>query len=331
VPVAAVALVLGWQLVTTNTRNPHSEIVAITRPMMGTIWKIEVADHGRPHQARAAIEAAYAELMRIDSVMSEWREDSPISKLNSVAGKAELELPTELRALLERSVEYSRETEGTFDVTWRGMGNIWHFDDSFVPPSAAVVEQARKRIDYRRIAIQGNRVFVPEGTNIGLGGIAKGYAIDCAMNVLANAGFTDALVDGGGDVRVSGTHNGDAWTLGIQHPREPRGTLLGAVRMTSGALSTSGDYERFRIVNGVRYHHIIDPRTGWPAKASISVSVITDSAERGVVFAKGVFILGPEQGIALAKRWGIEALLIDPDGKQYITDGFAARMETSWK
>jgi thiamine biosynthesis lipoprotein len=164
--------------------------------------------------------------------------------------------------------------------------------------------------------------------SIGLGGIAKGYAVDRAMEVLAHAGFADVLVDGGGDVRVSGTRSGEPWRLGIQHPREARGKLLGLVRMTGGALATSGDYERFRIVNGVRYHHIIDPRSGWPASASTSVSVLANSMEQGVVFAKAVFILGPEQGIALARRLGVEALLVDPQGKQHMTEGFAHRMET---
>jgi thiamine biosynthesis lipoprotein len=132
-------------------------------------------------------------------------------------------------------------------------------------------------------------------------------------------------------VRVSGTRGGEPWRLGIQHPRDVHGKLLGLVRMNGGALATSGDYERFRIVNGVRYHHIIDPRTGWPASASIAVSVLANSAELGVVLAKGVFILGPDQGIALAKRLGVEALLIDPQGKQYMTDGFRQRMEAAWE
>ena len=214
------------------------------------------------------------------------------------------------------------DNPGEVDVTWRGMGNIWHFDDSFVVPSAAAVTKARKNVDYTAIRIQGNSVYLPEGVNIGLGGIAKGYAVDRAARVLAEAGFTDSLVDGGGDVLASGTRDGQPWRLGIQHPRGERGDILGIAAVSGMALVTSGDYERFRIVHGVRYHHIIDPRTGWPASASISVSVLSKTAEQGVVLAKGIFILGPEKGLALAKAQGVEAMIVDPSEKQYFTDGF---------
>lgn len=327
VPLAVAGLLLALRLTSTNAREVHPGLVKISRPLMGTVWNIQVADQGKAEQAKQVIEQAYSELRRIESVMSEWRPDSPISKVDAEAGKSAVEVPDELRALLDRSIIYSCQTEGTFDVTWRGMGNLWHFDDTFTVPSAAMVDRARRRIDYRKIRIEGNQVSLPAGMSIGLGGIAKGYAVDRAMEVLLRAGFTDALVDGGGDVRVSGTHDGKPWQLGIQHPRQPHGTLLGRVEMTGGALVTSGDYERFRMVNGVRYHHIIDPRTGWPAGASSSVSLIAPTAEQGVVLAKGVFILGPEKGIALAKSLGLEALLIDPQGREYATEGFARRLE----
>jgi FAD:protein FMN transferase len=219
-------------------------------------------------------------------------------------------------------------SDGAFDITWHGMANIWHFDDTFIPPSRAAVEQARRLVNFRAIQIEGNRVFLPKtGMSIGLGGIAKGYAVDQASKVLARAGFQDSLVDGGGDILVSGTRNGPAWQLGIQDPRRPRGTLLGRVAISNEALVTSGDYERFRIVNGVRYHHIIDARTGWPGTAACSVSVISSSAEQGVVLAKIIFMLGPEKGLAVARSEGVEALLIDPDGKRYATEKFSWRSE----
>jgi thiamine biosynthesis lipoprotein len=142
------------------------------------------------------------------------------------------------------------------------MGRIWHFDDTFVVPTPAAVAAARRNIDYRAIQIKGNSVYLPEGKNIGLGGIAKGYGVNRAVEVLVKTGFSDCLVDGGGDVKVSGTHDGQPWRLGIQDPRAEHGKLLGVVGLSNRALVTSGDYERFRIVNGVRYHHIIDPRTG---------------------------------------------------------------------
>ena len=158
--------------------------------------------------------------------------------------------------------------------------------------------------------------------NIGLGGIAKGYAVDRAGAVLRQAGFRNWLVDGGGDIRVSGKHAGQPWHLGIQDPRAEHGNLVGVAQVSDRALVTSGDYERFRIVNGIRYHHIIDPRTGWPADAAASVTILSDDAEKGVVFAKAVFILGAERGLKLALAEGLEALLIDTQGQRHATPGF---------
>jgi thiamine biosynthesis lipoprotein len=308
-------------------REPLGGLIKVQKPLMGTAWTIEVADHGRTEAARKAIAKAYAELDRIDRLMSEWKPDSPISAVDAASGKHPVEVPPELREMLERSIHYSEITEGTFDVTWRGMGNIWHFDDAFVPPSPQEVEKARKNINYRAIQIEGNRVYLPAKMSIGLGGIAKGYAVDRASQVLKKEGFTDSLVDGGGDILVSGTNQGEPWRLGIQDPRAEHGKMIGMVKLTSGALVTSGDYERFRIVNGIRYHHIIDPRTGYPANASMSVSVLAPEAEKAVVLAKGIFILGAEKGLALARREKVDALVIDVQGKRHMTEGFARQFE----
>lgn len=302
--------------------------IRLSRPLMGTLWTIEVFDDARPAAARAAIDKAYDELNRIDRLMSEWKPESPISQVNAAAGRHPVEVPAELRELIERSLRYSRITDGAFDITWRGMGRIWKFDDSFTPPTKQAVEAARRNVDYRAIQIRGNRIFLPKAAmSIGLGGIAKGYAVDRAAAVIAAAGFPNAMVDGGGDVRVSGARAGLPWRLGIQHPRKDRGALLAAVRPHDQALVTSGDYERFRIVNNVRYHHIIDVRTGWPATASASVSVLAPTAEAGVVLAKGIFILGPDKGLALARQEGVEALLIDPGGRLFATPGFQQALE----
>ena len=300
----------------------------VQRPLMGTVWGMEVMHRGPGEAAQRAVDAAFGELERIDRLMSEWKPDSPISQVNQAAGKHPVEVPEELRALLERSVRYSELSHGAFDVTWRGMGRLWHFDDSFTVPSKAEVEKARRNVDYRAMRIEGNRIFLPRPEmSIGLGGIAKGYAVDRAAAVLEKAGFHDYLVDGGGDIRVSGKKHGQPWSLGIQHPREPRGTLIGRVRLTGGVLVSSGDYERFRMVDGVRYHHIIDVRTGYPAMACQGVSVIAAEAEKAVVMGKVVFILGPEEGMRIAKAEGVEVLAIDAAGKRHATEGFLKVLE----
>ncbi len=327
-PLAFVGGLLALRFATAE-RAQESGVLRVQRPLMGTVWNVEVADHAQPAAARRAIEMAYSELERIDALMSEWKPESPISRVDAAAGNEAVEVPVELRELIQRSIHYGEITGGTFDITWRGMGTIWHFDEAFVPPLEAEVAKARKNVNFRAIQVVGNRVFLPEGVNIGLGGIAKGYAVDRASAVLAKAGFGDSLVDGGGDVRVSGTRNGVPWRLGIQDPRQARGRILGVVHLSNRVLVTSGDYERFRMVNGVRYHHIIDPRTGWPSGASISVSVIANSAEQGVVLAKAIFILGPEKGLSLARAERVEALVIDPSEKQFATEGFSQLFESN--
>lgn len=297
-------------------------------PLMGTVWSAEIAHQGRIEAARAALLQVEDELKRIDALMSEWKEESPVSAINRAAGKELVDVPVELRALIERSVRYSERSSGAFDITWRGMGRIWRFDDRFAVPTAEAVERARRMVNYRDIRIAGDRVGLARaGMSIGLGGIAKGYAVDRAGKVLVRAGFTDYLVDGGGDILVSGKKNGRPWRLGVQDPRAERGALLGSVNATAGVLVTSGDYERFRIAGGVRYHHIIDPATGWPAAACQQVSLLADTAERAVVLAKVIFIEGASKGLETARKEGVEALIIDREGRRHWTYGFQRRFE----
>jgi thiamine biosynthesis lipoprotein len=318
-------LVVIYRLIPVDPRLER-DTVKVSRPLMGSTWTIEVVHKGKPAKAAEAIDAAFRELARIEQVMSEWRTDSPISAINAAAGRKPVEVPLELREILERGIRYGEKTEGAFDITWRGMGRLWRFDDEFRLPAAAEVEKARKNVDYTRIQIEGNRVFLPMATMaIGLGGIAGGYAVDRAAGVLAERGFSDFLFDGSGDILVRGTHSGRPWRLGIQDPRGPHGKLIGSVPVQDEALVTSGDYERFKIVEGVRYHHIIDPRTGYPARGTISVTVIAKTTEQADALATAMFILGAEKALKLAVAEQVDVLLIDEQGRRHMTDGFARR------
>jgi thiamine biosynthesis lipoprotein len=292
---------------------------------MGTLWTIDVVDHGRPGEARAAVERAFDEIGRIEALMSEWLPGSPVSKINAAAGQHPVEIPGELSALLRRALDYSAQTEGAFDVTWRAMAGIWRFDDGFTVPTPEKVEQKRRHVDYRALRVDGNTAFLARsGMALGLGGIAKGYAVDRAAQVLQASGFPDSLVAGAGDLLASGTKGGAPWRLGVQDPRRERGVLLGTLPLSGAAISTSGDYERFRIVDGVRYHHIIDPRTGWPARECISVSVVAPAAEQSDVLATAIFVLGPEKGLALAQAANVDVLIIDARGRRQATGVYAA-------
>ncbi len=301
----------------------------VTRTLMGTLWKVEVIHGGRAAAANAAMAEVWAELERIDRLMSEWKPDSPVSAINAAAGTWVDNVPAELRALLQRSIAYSEKSNGAFDVTWKGMGGLWHFDDRFRIPAPADVKRAAGNVNFRALQINGHRVrLLRAGMAIGLGGIAKGYAIDRAAAVLTGAGFANYLVDGGGDIIVSGLRGGNRWKLGLQDPRAERGSLIGVVQLSGKALVTSGDYERFRIVDGVRFHHLIDPRTGWPAGLCQSVSVVADTAEQADALATAIFVLGPELGLTLARSEKVDALLIDAEGKRHATPGFIAMLKT---
>ncbi len=322
---SAAALAVAMRTLPVDSREAS---LRIQRSLMGTIWRVEIVHRDQAGAAEKAAGQAFEELARIDALMSEWKPESPVSAINEAAGKSLVEVPAELRALLERSVDFSRRSDGAFDVTWRGMRHIWRFDDGFRVPTLDEVERARALVGFRDLRIAGNRVGLARaGMSIGLGGIAKGYAIDRAAAVIRAAGFQDFLVDGGGDVLVSGQKGGRPWRIGIQNPRAARGTILGSLSLDGGVLVTSGDYERYRMAGGVRYHHIIDLKTGWPASKCQSVSVIAPAAEQAVVLAKVIFIQGAEAGLALAKAENLEAMVIDAAGRAHFTSGFQQRFQ----
>jgi len=299
------------------------------REMMGTIWEVQIVLHGGERsKAQQAVADVFAELARIDQVMSEWRPDSPISALNASAGGPPVELPQELVDMIRRSIEFGRLSGGAFDITWHGMAGLWHFDEQFHVPSQAEVEAALKSVDYRRIRIEGRAVAIPAGFSLGLGGIAKGYAIDRAGSVIRSAGFPDFLVNGGGDVLTGGSRGNRPWRVGVRAPRGGPADLMARVDVSDEAIVTSGDYERYRIVDGVRYHHIIDPRNGWPASLCQSVTVVAPSAEQADALATAVFVLGPEKGLALvAGQDRVDVLVVDAAGKYVMTDGFRAKAD----
>ncbi len=320
--VLAASLLAGvsWFWPGSRGNQIHGGTLKLSRPLMGTLWTIEVADVERPNEAETAVELAFHEVARIETLMSEWLPDSPISQINAAAGKHPVEVPAEVSAILRRALDYGARTEGAFDVTWRGMGSIWRFDDGFTVPSPEAVERARRNVDYRALHVDGNLVYLDRaGMSIGLGGIAKGYAVDRAAELLRMSGFPNSLVAGAGDILASGTKVGTPWRLGVQDPRRDRGALLGTLPLSGAAISTSGDYERFRIVDGMRYHHIIDPRTGWPARECITVSVVAPTAEQSDALSTAIFVLGPGKGLVLAREAQVDVLIVDATGKRHAT------------
>jgi thiamine biosynthesis lipoprotein len=281
--------------------------------LMGTYFDIQVVSK-REGQARAAMAAAFAELARVEELLSEWKETSEISEVNRRAGMSPVAVGPELYAVVERSVRIAELTGGAFDLTFASCGGLWAAREQRIPDDDAIaaclshVGYLRVRLDPRRSTIH----LTDPGMRIGIAGIGKGFGIDRAAEVLEDQGITAYVVDGGGDIRLKGAKPGGAWTVGIRDPRQPR-QLYATVSPGGGAIVTSGDYQQYFERDGIRYHHILDPTTGRPARETVAVTVIAPNAMDADALATGLFVLGPERGLALVERMeGVEALFFDP-------------------
>jgi FAD:protein FMN transferase len=284
------------------------------------------------HQAEQAFKIVAEIFHDVDQRMSEWKPRSPIGTLNRVAGSGRVKLPDDLYQLVQRGVELGKMTEGAFDVSWAALWGVWDFraEKPRVPSAESIAEKVAL-IDYRKIVLDEKGKFVSlsqKGMKIGLGGIAKGYALDIARERLGKAGIKDFLISGGGQVCAGGQRNGRNWRVGIRDPRGPRDDYLAKLDVSDRTVSTSGDYERFFLIDGIRYHHIIDPRTGYPSKGLRSVSVIAADATLADALSTAAMILGKEKSLKLAGSLpGVELIMVDREGKLSTTPGVGADLQ----
>ena len=311
-----------------TTSRFHHERVELVDKAMGT--RVLFAAYTTPlldaDRIRAAERAAYDEILRLEALMTTWREDSEVSAVNRAAGREAVSVGPETFAVIDKSLWISRASEGVFDITFASMGKLWRFDQDREArvPDAKLVAEARRRIDYRRIELDAAartvRLTSPE-TRIDLGGIAKGYAIDRAAAVLRAAGLQSFFAQAGGDLYIAGRKPwGETWRAGVRDPRGPDGSFFAAIPIEDHAFSTAGDYERSFVLDGKRYHHIIDPRTGFPATASRSVTIWAKDALTADAIDDAVFILGPEKGLALVESIDdCGALLVDAQNHVWVS------------
>lgn len=296
---------------------------------MGTRVSINVYVGDRTAaDAGAAVEAAFAEIERIEQIMSEWRPSSELSQLNDGAGGPLRPLSEELFAVLKRSKEIAEATGGAFDPTFYAVGQLWHFDPGSRPPTREAIKEKLPLVDWRSIeldpATRSGRLAKP-GMKVGLGAIAKGYAVDRASAVLRERGFVDHIVEGGGDTYVSGTKAGKTWMVGIQRPDGPGS--IAAIPARDRAVVTSGDYQRFLEFEGVRYSHILDPRTGFPVpedRSMQSITVLAPDATDADAYATAVAVMGVERGLEfIQSQPGLDAALITHAGELRVTPELA--------
>jgi len=294
--------------------------------------KVWVGPGQTPAQAGTAIQDAFAEVERIEEIASEWRPHSELSQLNGRAGQAPAPMSPDLYTILARSKQIAATSNGAFDPTFHGIGQLWSFAQGARPPPPEAIKEHLKLVNWRELelvagtpdpAVGAKGRLRVQGMKVGLGAIAKGYAVDRASEVLKRHGFAHHIVEGGGDTYVSGTKDGKTWMVGIQNPEGPGS--IGALPVQDQAVVTSGDYQRFFEFEGKRYAHILDPRTGWPVareNSARSVTVVADNATDADAMCTAVAVMGPKDGMAFVEAHPeIEAVILPPVGEAMVSSG----------
>jgi thiamine biosynthesis lipoprotein len=287
-----------------------------SRILMGTSVEITVS-RVEPKTAEEAMEAAFQEVERINRLMSHYRPGSEVSQISRHAGQKEVRVSPETLEVIERALYFSRLSDGSFDITIGPVFRLWNFREGKIPEEE-VLKENLERVDYRKIKIDRGRstVFL-EGPRmeLDLGAIAKGYAVDRACAVLKKSGIGNFLVNAGGDLKVGGEkEKGLSWTIGIQHPRLPS-EFIAKLKPKDAGVATSGDYEKSFVIDGERYHHILVPSTGMPARECQSVTILAPSAMDADALATTVFVLGPKKGFALIEKMpGVHAIIVNRRG-----------------
>lgn len=300
------------------------------RPLIGTLINLTIVTDSEAHAAQAA-EAAFAEIARIESLFSPFKKESDVYRINAFGGDREVPVSGESLNLLKQAVETSEATGGAFDVTFATLSGLWKVgSDHFILPSMEKVQRLLPCMGADKIVLSMQKKsvrFSNRKTKIGLGGIAKGYAILRAVQVLRDHGITNAIVDAGGDVQVIGNRDGSPWRVGLIHPRTKN--IIAVLSMEPGqSVATSGDYERFSMYKGRRYHHIIDPGTGFPAEGMASVSVICADPVAADAYATAFFVMGAERArTILSRRNDLQVILIDGAMKIWASKGLKARIQ----
>lgn len=288
---------------------------------MGSAFEIVIVAH--PDSAVWAynlINWSEQEIKRTEQLISSWDSTSETSLLNRHAGKEYTVVSHELRDLILRSNSISALTQGAFDISFAALAGEWDFDKAKRKewPDSATIEEKRKLIDYRNIWIQQDSLVLLAnvGMRIGFGGIGKGYAADKMANALRERGVLNGLVNASGDIYAWGTDaHGEKWKAAVVDPKRKRKIKMW-LSVQNQAVVTSGDYEKYKVKDGVRYAHIIDPRTGWPTTGLMSATVIAPRAELADALATAIFVLGVKDGISLINKVNhAECIIIDSDNE----------------
>jgi len=302
----------------------HAEWFQREEAIMGTRVAVELWSEDRA-LAERAMDAVIAEMRRTDELMSTYKPESQLSQVNAHAHERPVQVDPDIIEVVERSFEVSRMSGGAFDITYASVGYLYDYR-AHQKPTDAQIAAALPGVDYRKVQVdrEAHTIrFLREGVRIDLGGIAKGYAVDRAVQHLRELGIRHAMVNAGGDTRLLGDRRGKPWMVGIRDPRSA-GRVVMRVPLADEAISTSGDYERYFEEDGVLYHHILVPSTGRSARGVRSATVIGPDATLTDGLSTTLFVLGVERGMQLIARLpGVEAVMVDDEGRIYYSDGLA--------
>jgi thiamine biosynthesis lipoprotein len=295
---------------------------------MGTVVEITIIGDDE-EAAKKAILQAFQEIKRIEHLMSPWIESSDVSHINQAAGEKWENVSPETIKVIKKAEEVSEISEGAFNLTISPLVQLWRkARERGVPPEMEDVRKTLNLVNFRNLVVnpEGKILLKKKGMEIDLGGIAKGYAVDKAFDLLISLGYKNLIVNAGGDLRVGGTKLDQPWSIGIQHPRESE-KIIARISISDAAIATSGDYEKFFIHQGRRYHHILNPKDGFPAEGCQSVSIIYREGMMADALATAVFVLGPQKGYSLCQRLeGVNCLIIDKEGKNILSPNLKNRI-----
>ena len=282
--------------------------------------------------ANAAFDEVFEEFERLEALMTVWRDSSDVSRMNAGAGQYAVPVSPEVLEVLGIAGQISDWTDGKFDVTFGALSGLWRFDhdqDNRIPNP----EEVRRRlplIAYEDIELDeaaSTAMLKREGMVANLGGIGKGYAVDRAVDILHDHGVRDFMIQAGGDLYVGGRQGDRPWRLGIRDPRGPAEQSFATLELTDATFSTSGDYERFFLRGGRRYHHILDPDRGEPAEGTRSVTIVASRAVLADALSTGVFLLGPEKGMALVERLpDVEGVIVTARNEVVVSSGLQSQL-----
>ncbi len=277
-------------------------------------------------QGNYYIDLAIAEVKRVEYLISDWIPTTQISRVNQNAGIKPVIVDKEVFELVERAIKVSQITSGAFDISYASMDKIWKFDGSMkTMPTDEAIKKSVSKIGYKDIILDKKEqtIFLKNtGMKLGMGGIGQGYIADKVKELLFSKGCSSGIVNVSGDINAWGKQpDGKPWTVGIVNPLN-KNKIFATFPLENSAVETSGSYEKFVVFNGIRYTHIIDPRTGYPAQGVVSVSVFAKQTEIADALATGIFVLGVEVGLDLVNQLkGIECIIVDDKGKIHSSKG----------